>query len=143
MKTSLPIEKDVQRQWYVVDAAGKPLGRLAVKIANLLRGRGKPIFTPHLDTGDFVVVTNARTVKLTGTKPEKKTYARFTGYRSGRKTTSFAMMNERHPERVIQKAVQGMLPHNHLSRQIVKRLKVYPGAEHPHAAQGPKSIELA
>jgi large subunit ribosomal protein L13 len=143
MKTSLPIEKDIQRKWYVVDAGGKPLGRLAVKVANLLRGRGKPIYTPHLDTGDFVVVTNARSVKLTGSKPEQKTYVRFTGYRSGRKTTSFALMNERHPERVIQKAVKGMLPHNNLSRQIVKRLKVYPGAEHPHAAQAPKNVELA
>jgi large subunit ribosomal protein L13 len=143
MKTSLPIEKDIQRKWYVVDAGGKPLGRLAVKVANLLRGRGKPIYTPHLDTGDFVVVTNARSVKLTGSKPEQKTYVRFTGYRSGRKTTSFALMNERHPERVIQKAVKGMLPHNNLSRQIVKRLKVYPGAEHPHVAQAPKNVELA
>lgn len=143
MKTSLPIEKDIQRKWYVVNAAGKPLGRLAVKVANLLRGRGKPIYTPHLDTGDFVVVTNARDVKLTGTKPVKKTYVRYTGYRGGQKTTSFAMMNERHPERVVEKAVRGMLPHNHLSRQIAKRLKVYPGADHPHAAQAPKTVELA
>jgi large subunit ribosomal protein L13 len=143
MKTTLPKESEIQRKWYVVDAAGKPLGRLAVKVANLLRGRGKPIFTPHIDTGDFVVITNARDVKMTGTKPEKKVYVRFTGYRSGKKTTSFEMMHDRHPERVVQKAVKGMLPHNELSRSIIRRLKVYPGAEHPHAAQSPKSIELA
>jgi large subunit ribosomal protein L13 len=143
MKTSLPVDSDIQRKWYVVDAAGKPLGRLSVKIANLLRGRGKPMFTSHIDTGDFVVVTNARAVKMTGTKAAQKTYVRYTGFRSGRKTTSFAMMNERHPERVVEKAVKGMLPHNNLSRQIVKRLKVYAGAEHPHVAQAPTTIELA
>ena len=143
MKTSLPVESEIQRKWYLVNAAGKPLGRLSVKIANLLRGRGKPISTPHIDTGDFVVVTNAREVKLTGSKPVKKTYVRYTGHRSGKKSTTFAMMNERHPERVVEKAVKGMLPHNHLSRRIVKRLKVYAGAEHPHVAQAPSTIELA
>jgi large subunit ribosomal protein L13 len=143
MKTSLPVDSDIQRKWYVVDAAGKPLGRLSVKIANLLRGRGKPMFTSHIDTGDFVVVTNARAVKMTGTKAAQKTYVRYTGFRSGRKTTSFAMMNERHPERVVEKAVKGMLPHNNLSRQIVKRLKVYAGADHPHVAQAPTTIELS
>jgi large subunit ribosomal protein L13 len=143
MKTSLPVASEIQRKWYVVDAAGKPLGRLSVKIANLLRGRGKPMFAAHIDTGDFVVVTNARTVKLTGSKPEKKTYVRYTGNRSGKKSTTFAMMNERHPERVIEKAVRGMLPHNHLSRQIARRLKVYAGADHPHVAQAPTTIEIA
>jgi len=143
MKTTLLKESEIERKWYVVNAAGKPLGRMAVKVANLLRGRGKPIFAPSIDTGDFVVVTNARDVKLTGTKPEQKVYVRFTGYRSGKKTTSFAMMHERHPERIVEKAVKGMLPHNHMSRKIIKRLKVYPGAEHPHAAQTPKVIELA
>lgn len=143
MKTSQPVASEIQRKWFVVNAAGKPLGRLSVKIANLLRGRGKPTFTPHIDTGDFVVVTNAKDVKLTGTKPVQKTYVRYTGFRSGRKTTSFAMMNERHPERVIEKAVKGMLPHNQMSREIIKRLKVYAGAEHPHAAQAPVTIELA
>jgi large subunit ribosomal protein L13 len=143
MKTTLPKEGDIQRKWYVVNAAGKPLGRLAVKVANLLRGRNKPIFTPHIDTGDYVVITNARDVKLTGSKPVKKVYVRYTGFRSGKKETSFEMMHERHPERVIEKAVKGMLPHNQMSREIIKRLKVYPGAEHPHAAQGPTTIELA
>ncbi len=143
MKTSLPVASEIQRKWYVVNAAGKPLGRLSVKIANLLRGRGKPMFVAHIDTGDFVVVTNARDIKLTGSKPEKKTYVRYTGNRSGKKSTTFAMMNERHPERVIEKAVRGMLPHNHLSRQISKRLKVYAGADHPHVAQAPTTIEIA
>jgi large subunit ribosomal protein L13 len=143
MKTSLPVASEIQRKWYVVNAAGKPLGRLSVKIANLLRGRGKPMFAAHIDTGDFVVVTNARDIKLTGSKPEKKTYVRYTGNRSGKKSTTFAMMNERHPERVIEKAVRGMLPHNHLSRQISKRLKVYAGADHPHVAQAPTTIEIA
>jgi large subunit ribosomal protein L13 len=143
MKTTLPKQSEISREWYVVDAAGQPLGRLAVKIANLLRGRGKPTFTPHIDTGDFVVVTNAAQVKLTGSKDVKKTYWRYTGFRGGQKSTTVAMMRTRHPERIVQKAVQGMLPDNHMSRAIVKRLKVYAGTAHPHAAQTPKPINLS
>ena len=142
MKTSLPKESEIQRSWYVVDAAGKPLGRLAVKVANILRGRNRATFTPHIDTGDFVIVLNAKDVKLTGSKDAKKVYHRYTGYRSGNKTTSVAMMRERHPDRMITKAVQGMLPGNHMSEKIMKRLKVYAGAEHTHAAQNPKVIEV-
>lgn len=142
MKTSLPKEGEIQRSWHCVDAAGKPLGRLAVKIANLLRGRNKAIFTPHIDTGDFVVVINAKDVKLTGSKDTKKVYERYTGFRSGYKTTTVAMMRERHPDRIIKKAVEGMLPGNHMSQKIIKRLKVFAGAEHSHAAQNPKVVEL-
>jgi large subunit ribosomal protein L13 len=142
MKTSLPKESEIQRSWYIVDAAGKPLGRMAVKIANLLRGRDKATFTNHIDTGNFVVVINAKEVKLTGSKDSKKLYERYTGFRSGHKTTTVAMMRERHPDRIISKAVEGMLPGNHMSLKIIKRLKVFAGAEHTHAAQNPKVIEL-
>lgn len=141
-KTTLPNPGDIRRTWYVVDAAGKPLGRLAVKIANILRGRNKPIFTPHIDTGDFVIVTNARTVKLTGAKDAKKIYHRYTGFRSGNKDTPASRVRERHPERMIEHAVKGMLPHNTMSRSIIKRLKVYAGTEHPHAAQAPQTIKV-
>lgn len=142
MKTSLPKLGEIQRSWYLVDAAGKPLGRLAVKIANVLRGRNKATFTPHIDTGDFVVVINAKDVKLTGSKDTNKVYSRYTGFRSGYKTTTAAMMRERHADRMIIKAVEGMLPGNHLSKNVIKRLKVFAGAEHTHAAQNPKVIEL-
>jgi len=142
MKTSLPKESDIQRTWYLVNASGKPLGRLAVKIANLLRGRGKPIYTPHLDTGDFVIVTHAKEVKLTGSKETKKIYWTHSRYRGGRKEYTAATIRERHPERMVMKAVTGMLPDNAMSRKIATRLKVYPGASHPHASQAPKPIEL-
>ncbi len=142
-KTTLPKPGDIKRTWYVVDAAGKPLGRLAVKVANLLRGRNTPLYTPHIDTGNFVIVTNARDVKLTGTKDVQKVYHRYTGFRSGNKDTSAAMVRERHPERLVEHAVKGMLPHNTMSRTVIKRLKVYAGADHPHVAQAPKMIEIA
>jgi large subunit ribosomal protein L13 len=142
MKTSLPKESEIQRSWYLVDAAGKPLGRLAVKIANLLRGRNKVTFTPSMDTGDFVVVINAKDVKLTGSKDAQKVYQRYTGFRSGHRSTTVAMMRERHPDRIIKKAVEGMLPGNKMSTKVIKRLKVFAGAEHSHAAQNPKVIEL-
>lgn len=142
MKTSLPKTSDIQRAWHLVDASGKPLGRLAVKVANLLRGRNKAIFTPHIDTGDFVIVINAKDVKLTGSKDQKKVYERYSGYRSGHKVTTVKTMRERHPERIIQKAVEGMLPDNKMSRVIAKRLKVYAGGTHPHASQAPAPIKL-
>jgi large subunit ribosomal protein L13 len=142
MKTSLPKTNDIQRGWHLVDAAGKPLGRLAVKVANILRGRNKAIFTPHIDTGDFVIVINARNVKLTGSKAEKKVYETYSGFRGGHKVTTIATMRERHPDRIVQKAVEGMLPNNHLSRKIAKRLKVYGGADHPHTSQSPQLISL-
>lgn len=142
MKTSLPKTSDIQRAWHLVDASGKPLGRLAVKVANLLRGRHKAIFTHHIDTGDFVIVINARDVKLTGSKDAKKVYERYSGFRSGHKVTTVKTMRERHPERIIQKAVEGMLPDNKMSRVIAKRLKVYAGGDHPHASQAPSPIKL-
>ncbi|MEI6563769.1 MAG: 50S ribosomal protein L13 [bacterium] len=142
MKTSLPQEGEIKRNWYIVDASEKPLGRMAVKVANLLRGRTKATFTNHIDTGDFVIVINAKNVKLTGDKNEQKLYERYTGFRSGHKTTTVALMRERHPDRMITKAVEGMLPGNHMSRKIIKRLKVFAGAEHSHAAQSPKVIEI-
>ncbi len=142
MKTSLPKESDIQRQWYVVDAAEKPLGRLAVGVTNLLRGRGKPIFTPHVDTGDFVVVINAEKVKLTGAKETSKTYQRFSGYRGGLDVRTAAFVRERNPERMVEEAVHGMLPRNHMSREVFRRLKVYAGEAHPHTAQQPKAVEL-
>lgn len=142
MKTSLPKESEVQRQWHVVDAAGKPLGRLAVTITNLLRGRGKRIYTPHVDTGDFVVVVNAEKVKLTGSKETSKTYQRFSGFRGGLVVRDAAFIRARNPERMIQDAVHGMLPRNHMSREVFRRLKVYAGEAHPHAAQNPKAVEL-
>ena len=142
MKTFVAKEQDVQRSWFLVDATDKPLGRLAVQIANLLRGKNKPTFTPHVDTGHFVVVVNAEKVKLTGKKEEQKIYQNFSGYRSGLREDTAQTVRERHPEHLIELAVKGMLPGNNLSRKIFKRLKVYAGNEHPHAAQTPETIDL-
>ncbi len=140
MKTFLPIEKDIKRGWVLVDAANKPLGRLAVQIANVLRGRHRPTFTPHMDTGDFVVVINAEKVALSGRKEETKVYQRYTGFRNGLHKTTAARMRARHPERMVESAVKGMLPKNKLAADIFKRLKVYAGVAHPHEAQAPKAI---
>jgi len=137
MKTFLPIEKNVQREWHLVDAAEQPLGRLAVRVANLLRGRGKAIFTPHVDTGDFVVVVNAEKVKLTGNKLSQKMYHRYSGYLGGLKSISAEELLRKKPEALIQHAVKGMLPKNRLGRKMIKKLKVYAGKEHPHEAQNP------
>jgi large subunit ribosomal protein L13 len=142
MKTFVPKEANIEREWFVVDAAGKPTGRLAVVIANVLRGRNKPTYTPHVDTGAFVVVINADKIKFTGNKEEKKIYQDYSGYSSGLTETKAKDIRERNPERIITQAVKGMLPTNRLSRQIMKRLKVYVGAEHPHAAQGVKPLEF-
>jgi large subunit ribosomal protein L13 len=133
-------KEDVQRRWWIVDAADKPLGRVAVKVANLLRGKEKAIFTPHVDTGDFVVVINASKVRLTGKKEVQKTYTSFSGYVGGHKSETVKSRRARRPELLVQKAVQGMIPHNRLGRRIITKLKVYEGAEHPHAAQQP--VEL-
>ncbi len=135
MKTTMPNEADIIREWFVVDAADKPAGRLAVVIADVLRGRNKPTYTPHIDTGDFVVVINADKIKLTGNKEENKIYQDYTGYSSGLKETKAKDIRAKHPERIITQAVKGMLPANRMSRQTLTRLKVYAGAEHPHAAQ--------
>ena len=141
MKTTQPKESDIQRQWYLLDAAGKPAGRLAVDICRLLRGRGKPDFTPHIDMGDFVVVVNTAQIKLSGnSKEEKKVYAKYTGYRGGYTETTAAKMRERNPNYILWHAVRGMLPKNNMSRKLLTRLKLFPGAEHTHAAQNPTAI---
>ena len=141
-KTYSPSAKDIERQWYVVDADGKVLGRLASQIAHVLRGKHKPVFAPHLDMGDHVIVVNAKTVRVTGKKAEQKVYYRHTGYPGGIKSTPFSRMIQNHPERVIKKAVWGMLPHNSLGRHMLKKLKVYAGADHRHEAQKPQPLEL-
>ena len=140
MKTTIPRESDITRQWLLVDASDQPLGRLAVKIADRLRGKHKPTFTPHVDTGDFVVVVNARRVKLTGRKDEQKTYVNFSGFRSGHKVIKASVVRERNPERMVYDAVRRMLPKNRLMRTVFQRLKVYPEAEHPHAGQHPQPL---
>lgn len=141
-KTTVLKAKDIERNWYVVDAAGKPLGRLASKVAQVLRGKAKPTFTPFLDNGDFVVVVNAGSVFLSGRKPEIKTYWRHSMYPGGLRITQYKDALAKSPEFVITHAVKGMLPHNRLGRRIIKKLKVYSGPEHPHQAQQPKKLEI-
>ncbi len=133
---------EVERKWYVIDAEGKVLGRLASEIASVLRGKKKPIFTPHVDCGDFVIVINADKVVLTGDKLNQKIHAYHTGYPGGRKEIVYSEMIEKRPEKVIELAVKGMLPKSRLGRQMIKKLKVYAGAEHPHAAQSPEVYEF-
>ena len=133
---------EVVRKWYVVDAAGKTLGRLSSEVASILRGKNKPIYTPHVDTGDYVIIINAEKIELTGKKLDQKMYRRHSGYIGGMKETYYRKMIADKPEFVIEKAVKGMLPHNILGRQMFKKLKVYKGSEHPHAAQKPEVLEL-
>jgi large subunit ribosomal protein L13 len=140
MSTYSAKETEVQRRWWVIDAADQVLGRVAVKAANLLRGKEKAMFTPHVDTGDFVVVINADKVRVTGKKETAKTYMSFSGYVGGHKSESFRQRRARHPELLIQGAVKGMIPHNRLGRSIITKLKVYKGSEHPHAAQNPVPV---
>ena len=143
MKTYTPRPDDIQRNWWIVDAAGKPLGRIATEIARLLRGKHKPMYTPHVDTGDNVVVINASRVALTGNKPQQKTYFRHSGYMGHERFTAAADLLASRPERVIEKAVFGMLPKSTLGRQALrKKLKVYAGPSHPHAAQQPSAVQL-
>jgi large subunit ribosomal protein L13 len=142
MKTYTPKAPDVLRQWWLIDAEGQVLGRLASHVAQLLRGKHKPMFAPHVDTGDFVVIVNASKVRLTGSKPDQKAYFRHTGYMGGEKFIPFKTMLEQHPERVIELAVKGMLPKNNLGRLMRRKLKVYGGAEHPHEAQQPQAREI-
>ena len=141
-KTFTPKASDVDRRWWVVDAASMPLGRLASEVATLLRGKHKPIFAPHIDTGDFVVVVNASQVAVTSQKSQEKIYYRYSGYPGGLKEESFEALKSRRPEAVIERAVRGMLPKNRLGRQMFRKLKVYAGASHPHAAQQPTDFEL-
>jgi large subunit ribosomal protein L13 len=142
MSTYNAKSEEVTRDWYVVDAKDMVLGRLATKIAEVLRGKHKPIFTPHVDTGDFVIVLNADKVKLTGKKLENKKYYRHSGYLSGLKSRTAEEMLEKKPEEVILHAVRGMLPKNKLNRKIITKLKVYTGSDHPHQAQQPKDLEV-
>jgi len=143
MKTYMAKPGSVERKWYVVDAKGLPLGRLASRVASILRGKNKPTYTPHVDTGDFVIVTNAREVVLTGKKFDKKLYVRHSMHPGGLKVRTARQVLESQPEQLVRKAVWGMLPHNSLGRRLIRKLKVYPGADHPHQAQKPESIELA
>jgi len=140
MKTTLPIESEVKHEWYLIDATDKPCGRLAVDICRLLRGRGKPDYTPHIDMGDFVVVINSAKVGLSGSKEEKKTYAKYTRYQGGYTETTAAAMRQKNPNFILWHAVKCMLPKNKLSRKLLKRLKLHPGPEHTHEAQNPKVI---
>lgn len=142
MKTYTPKATDVQRKWWIVDAEGKVLGRLASEIAQILRGKHKPMYATHVDTGDFVVVINAEKVRLTGNKAENKEYFRHTGYMGGEKFTPFKEMIADHPERVIELAVKGMLPKTNLGRLMRRKLKVYRGPSHPHEAQQPQPLEI-
>ena len=141
-KTSLPQIDSLERQWYLVDAENKTLGRLATEVAAVLRGKNNPNFTPHLDTGDFVVVVNAEKIRVSGNKPSQKLYRRHSGRPGGMKTETFEALQDRIPERIVEKAIQGMLPHNALGRQMFRKLKVYKGSEHPHSAQKPQPLQL-
>lgn len=142
MKTYSAKPEEIDRKWYIVDATDQTLGRLASKIAIILRGKHKPIFTPHLDCGDYVVVINAERIHVTGKKLEEKMYYRYSGYPGGLKATKLRDMLQKSPERVISEAVRRMLPKNALNRHVLKKLKVYAGPEHPHQAQQPEPLEL-
>jgi large subunit ribosomal protein L13 len=142
MKTYSARPGQVKQDWLIVDAAGQTLGRLATELAHRLRGKHKPEYTPHVDTGDFIVVVNADKVVVSGNKTEGKLYQHHTGYPGGLKTVNFKKLQNSHPERIIEKAVKGMLPKNPLGRAMFGKLKVYAGAEHPHAAQQPKELSL-
>lgn len=142
MKTYIPKTKDIEKKWYVVDARNVVLGRLASRIAAVLRGKTKPQFTPHLDLGDHVVVINAAKVLVTGKKAGWREYHHYTGYPGGLKTIKYADLQERMPERIIEQAVWGMLPHNRLGKRLIRKLKVYAGPEHPHMAQQPQELKV-
>jgi len=140
METRSIRANEISREWFIVDAEGQTLGRLASEIAQIIRGKKKPFFTPHMDMGDFVVVVNAEKVKVTGNKEKDKTYFRHSGYPGGVTQISLRKIRQDYPERIITNAVKGMLPHNRLGRQLLTHLKVYSGTEHPHSAQLPKTI---
>lgn len=142
MKTYSARPRDIKQDWFVVDATGIALGRLASQVAQILRGKHKPIFTPHMDTGDFVIIINADKIRLTGRKEETKEYFHHTGFPGGQRFANIKDVRAKFPERIIEHAVKGMLPHNRLGRQLLKKLKVYAGTEHPHEAQQPKSLEI-
>ncbi|HJN33152.1 MULTISPECIES: 50S ribosomal protein L13 [unclassified Prochlorococcus] len=141
-KTSVPSIDSIDRQWFLVDAENQTLGRLATEVASVLRGKNKPSFTPHLDTGDFVVVVNADKIRVSGNKANQKLYRRHSGRPGGMKVETFQALQDRLPERIVEKAIKGMLPHNALGRQLFRKLKVYRGPEHPHSAQRPQTLQL-
>ncbi|HHU10045.1 MAG TPA: 50S ribosomal protein L13 [Intrasporangiaceae bacterium] len=142
MRTYTPKPGDITREWHIIDATDVVLGRLASQAATLLRGKHKPMFAPHVDTGDFVIIINAEKIALTGAKAEQKKAYRHSGFPGGLRSQSYVEMLEKHPTRAVEKAVRGMLPKNSLGRQQLSKLKVYAGAEHPHAAQQPKPFEI-
>ena len=142
MKTFSAKAEDIERKWFVVDAQGQTLGRLATRIATVLRGKHKPVYTPHVDCGDYVIVVNADKIHVTGQKLEQKTYYRHSGYPGGLRQVSLRRQLQVHPDRVIEAAVRGMLPHNRLGRKMFKKLKIYAGPTHPHEAQQPTALEL-
>ena len=142
MRTYSPKPGDIQREWHVIDASDVILGKLAVQAANLLRGKHKPTFAPHVDTGDFVIIVNAGKVALTGNKRETKVAYRHSGYPGGLKQIGYTELLAKRPDRAVELAVKGMLPHNRLGRKLIRKLKVYAGAEHPHAAQQPVPFEI-
>lgn len=142
MKTYSPKQQDIKHQWLLVDAKGKILGKLATKLADILRGKNKPLFSPHLDCGDFVVVINAKEIAVTGKKVTDKLYRHHTRYGNGLRTTNVRETLEKHPDRVIFDAVAGMIPQSKLKKDILRKLKIFPGAEHNHSAQEPKMLEL-
>ncbi len=142
MKTYATKASDIVRKWYVVDAQDKTLGRLASQVARVLMGKHKPIFSPNMDTGDFVVIVNAEKIRVTGRKLTDKMYYHHSGYPGGIKSASLEQMLERHPDRVLRLAIKNMLPHNKLGRNMIRKLKVYAGPEHPHEAQQPEKLEL-
>ena len=141
-KTYIPKATEIERRWYIVDAEGLTLGRLATQVATVIRGKHKPSFTPHLDVGDYVIVVNAEKVHVTGNKEEQKFYYRHSGYPGGFRSTSLRDQLDKHPERVIETAVKGMLPHTNLGRDQLKKLKVFAGPNHPHTAQQPTPLEI-
>lgn len=143
MKTYSAKQHEIARQWYVVDAQDRILGRMATRIADVLRGKHKPCYTPNVDTGDFVVVVNAEKVILTGKKPQQKIYQRYSGYPGGLKRIKFADMQKKFPERIVRLAVQRMVPNNRLGRKMMQKLKIYSGPNHPHEAQKPEALSLA
>jgi large subunit ribosomal protein L13 len=142
MKTYAAKPSEVHHGWYVVDAQGKVLGRLATRIAQRLRGKHRPEYTPHVDTGDYIVVVNADKLRVTGNKAEQKKYYRHTGYPGGIRETTFAVLHAKHPDRVLQKAVKGMMPKGPLGNAMLKKLKIYAGEAHPHDAQRPQALDL-
>ncbi|MBK9494000.1 MAG: 50S ribosomal protein L13 [Alphaproteobacteria bacterium ADurb.BinA280] len=142
MKTFSAKAETVKRDWFLVDANGKTLGRLCSEVASRLRGKHKPVFTPHVDTGDYIVIINAEKIAVTGKKLQDKMYHRFTGYVGNLKSETLGQALERHPERAIEIGVKGMLPKNSLGRQMFRKLKVYKGAEHPHTAQQPQALDI-